>query len=74
MTFLETLYLIVGVGLMSACGGRLAHDLGYDGWSQAVWAGFAIGVVLLGQAPTWRLRSKVRELERRLTVQHGRLA
>ncbi len=68
MVFLETIYIIVGAALMALSGTALAKSLNYKGWDTLILVGFALGIVLLGQAPSWRLRAKVRNLERRLTL------
>lgn len=54
----------LGAALMAGCGAMLGHQLGLSGVNMLLIAGFSVGVVLLGQAPTLLLREKVEALER----------
>ena len=62
----ELLVIFLGSFLMAGFGVRLAGALQLRGGDQALLAGFAVGVILLGQAPAIRLSARVRDLEKRL--------
>lgn len=62
----EFLVIFLGAFLMAGFGVRLAAALQLRGGEQALLAGFAVGVILLGQAPAIRLSARIHELEKRL--------
>ena len=62
----ELLVIFLGSFLMAGFGVRLAGALQLRGGDQALLAGFAVGVILLGQAPAIRLSARIRDLERRM--------
>lgn len=56
----------VGAALMGGCGAALNGSLHLHGGGIALLPGFAVGIILLAQAPAIRLSARVRELEARL--------
>lgn len=57
---------IIGVILMAGCGSVLGRHIGLVGFDQVYVAGFAVGIVLLGQAPAIALRKRIAALEEQL--------
>jgi hypothetical protein len=57
---------IIGVILMAGCGSVLGRHVGFVGFEQVYVAGFAVGVVLLGQVPAIALRKRIVALEEQL--------
>ena len=49
--------IVVGSALMGGCGSAIASHLGFNGLQTALLAGFAVGIALLGHAPTLALRA-----------------
>ena len=62
----SNIQLVLGTALMAFCGSVIGRKLGYEGMEQAYVAGFAIGVILLAQLSTSRLRKRVADLEAKL--------
>lgn len=62
---------VVGVVLMAFCGSSLGSRLGLHGLDQWPLAGFAVGIILLGQAPGLALRRRVDGLEKKLKEVEG---
>ncbi len=58
--------IIIGSALMAGCGYAIASQLGVEPRYQLLMAGFAVGVVLLGQFPSVSLRRRVVALEAKL--------
>ena len=54
---------IVGIVLMSACGSALGRRMGLAGAEAALFAGFAVGILLMSFAFTASLRKRVAVLE-----------
>ena len=63
---LSKFYYAIGAALMAGGGGAIARQLGLDDWHLIYVAGFALGVVLLGQAPSIALRARISALEAKL--------
>jgi hypothetical protein len=61
-------FTIVGTAMMAGCGAAIATRLGFSGMQSALFAGFAVGIVILSQAPTFALRSRIAQLEARLVA------
>jgi hypothetical protein len=57
---------IVGVFLMAGCGSLIGRHMGLVGFDQVYVAGFAVGIVFLGQVPAIALRKRVIALEEQL--------
>lgn len=57
---------LVGVILMAGCGSVLGRHMGLVGFDQVFVAGFAVGIVLLGQVPAVALSKRVVALEEKL--------
>ena len=55
--------LLAGVALMAFCGSALGHHIGLHGLDQWPIIGLAIGLVLLNQAGTAKLRARVKRME-----------
>ena len=62
------LQLVLGIILMAFCGSTIGNKIGYVGMEQAYLAGFALGVVLLGQLPAASLRKRITDLEAKLAA------
>ena len=56
----------IGLVLMAFCGSALGRKIGLADFDSVLIAGFAIGVVILGQAPAVALRERVAVLEKQL--------
>ncbi len=54
---------VVGSALMAWGGASITAGLGFTDWRQVNVALFAIGIILLAQAPYLQLRSRICELE-----------
>ena len=63
---LSNVYYAIGTVLMAVGGGAIARQLGFEDWRLVYVLGFALGVVLLGQAPAAALQSRVAALEAKL--------
>lgn len=57
---------VFGVILMAGCGSVIGGQIGFAGIEQVYVAGFAVGIVLLGQVPTIALRKRIVALEEQL--------
>ena len=64
----SNLQLVLGALLMAFCGSAIGNKIGYVGIEQAYLAGFAVGVVLLGQLPAALLRKRITDLEVKLAA------
>ena len=64
----SNLPLVLGALLMACCGSAIGNKIGYVGIEQAYLAGFALGVVLLGQLPAALLRKRITDLEAKLAA------
>ena len=60
--------ILIGTILMAGCGSAIATRLGFTGWQPALFAGFAVGITILGQAPSVALRSRVAQLEEKVAA------
>jgi hypothetical protein len=58
--------IFVGAFMMAGFGSALAGALQLPGKDHVLLVGFAVGVILLGQAPAIRLSRRIRDLEKRL--------
>jgi hypothetical protein len=59
---------IVGTILMVGCGSAIATRLGFTGLQTALVAGFAVGIAILGQAPSFALRACIDQLEAKVAA------
>ena len=59
----------VGVVLMVVAGTRLSMHMGLSGFSSALFALFAIGIVIIATEPSRKLAERVRILEAKLAAQ-----
>ena len=59
---------LIGAALMSWGGASIASELSFNGWRQMNVPFFAIGIILLAQAPYTSLNAKIRDLESRLAA------
>lgn len=59
--------IIIGTILMAGCGSVLGRHIGLVGLEQLYVAGFAIGIILLGQVPAIALRKRIILLEEQLS-------
>lgn len=57
---------IIGVILMAGCGSVLGRHMGLVGFEQVYVAGFAVGIILIGQTPVIALRKRIVALEEQL--------
>ena len=64
----SNLPLVLGALLMAFCGSAIGNKIGQEGIEQAYLAGFAVGVVLLGQLPAAVLRKRITDLEVKLAA------
>jgi hypothetical protein len=62
---------IVGSVLMGGCGSAIATHLSLNVLQTVLLAGFALGIALLGQAPTLALRKRVAQLEAQVSSSSG---
>ena len=62
---------LLGVVLMVAGGTRLSMQLGLSGLSNAFWAIFAIGIILVARDPVRELSERVHALEAQLARHSG---
>ncbi len=60
--------VIIGTILMAGCGSAISTYFGFTALQTALLAGFAVGIVLLGQVPSLALRARVAQLEARLAA------
>jgi uncharacterized protein YceK len=60
---MTSFFIAAGAFLMAGCGSVLARKMGLEGIEIAWVAGFAVGVVMLGQYPAIALRKRVEILE-----------
>ena len=60
--------IIVGTILMAGCGSAIAARLGFTGLQTALVAGFAVGIAILAQAPSFALRSRIAQLEAKVAA------
>ena len=56
----------LGALLMGWGGSSITQRVGFTGWRSADVALFAVGIILLAQAPSYELRERVRRLESQL--------
>ena len=56
----STIALLIGTVLMAGCGSLIARKIGVEQWQMA---GFAIGILLAGAAPTYDLRRRLNHVE-----------
>jgi len=59
---------LLGAALMAGCGAAISTHFGFDTVLGALLAGFAVGIVLIGQAPVRALQKRVAQLEAQLTT------
>ena len=59
----------IGIALMAGAGSRLSTQLELSGFNSALFAMFAIGIVLIAIEPSRRLSERVQLLEARLAAQ-----
>ncbi len=59
----STLMTALGAALMAWGGSSITAGLGFTDWRQVNVALFAIGIILLAQAPYLSLRTRIRKLE-----------
>lgn len=59
----STLMTVSGAALMSWGGSSITAGLRFTDWRQVNVALFAIGIILLAQAPLLSLRARIRKLE-----------
>lgn len=57
---------VIGAILMAGCGSALGRHMGLVDLESILMAGFALGVVMLGQVPALTLRQRVVALEAQL--------
>jgi len=57
---------LLGIALMAGCGAAISTHFGFDTLLGALLAGFAVGIILIGQAPVLVLQHRVRQLEAQL--------
>ena len=67
---LGNLSAFIGVFIASFTGSAIARHAGFDAESWLI-AAFALGILLLSQAPVLRLRQEVRDLQMRLANSGG---
>jgi hypothetical protein len=60
---------LLGAAFMAWGGAGITAALGLVGWAQVNVSIFAVGIILLAQAPYFSLLSRIRQLERELKVQ-----
>ena len=60
--------VFAGTFLMAGCGAAIATHFGFTVFQSALLAGFALGIALLGQAPSLALRTRVAQLEAQLNA------
>jgi len=60
--------MIVGVAMMAGFGSAISTRLGFTGVQSLLFAGFAVGIAILGMAPTLSLRARVAQLESKLAT------
>lgn len=60
---------VVGVLLMAGCGSAIGVRIGLVDFETALVAGFAVGILLLGQGPALALRKRLVALEEQIA--HG---
>ena len=58
------LMTLIGIALMAWGGQSITSGLEFTGWRQANVALFALGIIIVAQAPMLSLRVRIRELEK----------
>jgi hypothetical protein len=59
----SALMTVCGAALMGWGGSNITAGLGFTDWRQVNVALFALGIILLAQAPVLSLRARIRKLE-----------
>jgi hypothetical protein len=65
------LQTLLGAAAMGWGGASITAALGFTGWKQVNVALFAVGIVLLGQAPLHALHARIARLEKAQQPQDG---
>jgi hypothetical protein len=63
--------MIFGIAMMAGSGSAISTRLGFSGLQSFLFAGFAVGIAILGMAPMLSLRARVAQLESRLATSNG---
>ncbi|HTQ99015.1 MAG TPA: hypothetical protein VMH83_03455 [Candidatus Acidoferrum sp.] len=66
--------IIIGTSLMAGCGSAISTHFGFTWLQTALLAGFAVGIALLGQAPSLALRARVAQLEAQVAAASNNVA